>query len=251
MVNEGCVRPGTALLLVFFLVISTTPISAAGLSSRTEVIGTVSGAGNIQLRGVSVDHEGSLFAGDNLGTGTKSYARLIFKNGSKFELFSDTKCVVNQQNQGADVRVLAGNLGFAAGKAPVAIHVGSYEVMPQPGTTGGVAFLGGDFAGIRVISGGSVRVRNLRTQQTVQVGAGDVQIVDVRTEKMNVPLAQVASTVPVPIPANSQQNPTPAPTARPNEGINWAVWGPVIAGIGAGGAIIIYEATKGSSSPSK
>jgi len=251
MSNEGLVRSITALLLVFFLMIPAMPISAAESSSIAEVLGSVSGAGNLQLRGVAVDHEGTLFAGDDLRAGVKSHAKVILKNGSKVELFSDTRCVVSRVNQGIELNLLSGNLGFATSKAPVSIHLGPYEVLPQPGTTGGVQLFGGDFAGIRVISGGSVHVRNVRSGKTMQIAAGDVQFVNVRTEEMNVPLAQVAAAVPLPIPSTGQQNPPQNPQAPATRAVNWAVWGPIIAAIGAGTAIIVYEATKGEASPSR
>ena len=236
-------RIASALVLAIFLVISTTPISAADFASRNIALGSVSGAGNIQLRGLLVNQEGTLFPGDDVHAGAKSYAKLILANGNKIELFSDTKCVVDRSSQDIRVTLKGGNLGFAASKNPLAVSIAGYEVLPEAGATGGVAFLGGDFAGIRVMTG-SVVVRNTTNKKNVRVPAGDVQIINLKTAEMNVPLAQLASAAPTSLPS--------APPAPQGQAAGW--WTPlhIALVIGAIGATtgITYAAVH-ESSPSK
>ena len=95
--------------------------------------------------------EGTLFLGDTITTQRDSRGDLIIADGSKVELFNNTQCVVKDNNQHITVRLMAGNIGFTASRKPVAIVFSDFELLPEPGTTGGVAFLGTDFAGIRIL----------------------------------------------------------------------------------------------------
>jgi hypothetical protein len=95
---------------------------------------------------------------------------------------------------------------------------------------------------------GSARVRDLKTGKTIQVAAGEVKLVNLRTSEMNVPIAQLASLAPpTSLPAGL---PAPQGPAGTGGGVNWAVWGPVLAGIGAGAVTGIYFAVR-DSSPSR
>jgi len=218
-------------------------ISAADVSNRNAV-GSVRGLGDVQLRGVSVVGEGTLFLGDTITTGTKSRGDVILADGSKVELLDNTRCVVKDGNQRITVRLMAGNLGFAASRKPVAITFSNFEVFPEPGTTGGVAFLGADFAGIRVMTGSAV-VRNLITRKSLKVTSGSVQIVDLKTAEMDMPIAQVASAASPPLPSNP-----PRPQAAAGGGLTPLQWGLIGAGAGAVTVTAIYFAVR-EASPSK
>jgi hypothetical protein len=236
------IRASISVFLVVFLLLCSMPVSAAELSSHTETLGFVSGTGKIQVRGTLIDQEGTLFPGDDVRSGMKSYAKMILVNGSKVELFSDTRCLMSGTSRGIQLSLMEGNVGFSTLKSSVAILVGLYEVIPQPGTRGGVAFIAKDLAGIRVMNG-SVKVHNIKTGKTVQVAAGATQIVNIQTNEINVPLAQLASMAPPSLPS------APPPQGRSGGTTNWALWGPIIAGIGVGTVIIIHEATKDEASP--
>jgi ferric-dicitrate binding protein FerR (iron transport regulator) len=215
-------------------------ITAADFSSL-KAVGSVRGVGNVQLRGVSVAGEGTLFVGDTITTGTKSRGDLIIADGSKVELFNDTRCVVKDGKQQIIVRLLAGNLGFAAAREPIAIAFSDFEVFPEPGTTGGVAFLGTDFAGIRVMNGSAV-VRNLITGKSLKVAGGSVQIVSLKTAEMNKPIAQVASTASPALPSRA-----PMPQVAPGGGLTPTQWGLIGAGVGAVTVTAIYFAVRNPS----
>src|SRR4051812_13838276 len=113
MSTEGLFRTSVSLVLVLFLVVTAIPVSAADFSSRNVPLGSVSGVGEVQLRGFAVNHEGTLFAGDSVRSGAKSYAKVILGNGNKVELFSDTRCIIDSSNQQVRVNFTAGNMGFA------------------------------------------------------------------------------------------------------------------------------------------
>jgi ferric-dicitrate binding protein FerR (iron transport regulator) len=218
-------------------------ICAADISSH-KAVGSVRGVGDIQLRGVSVATEGTLFPGDTITTGTKSRGDLILANGSKVELFNNTQCVVKDSNQQITVKLMAGNLGFAASRKPVAITFSDFEVFPEPGTTGGLAFLGTDSVGIRVMTGSAV-VRNLITRGSFKISGGSGQIVNVKTAEMNMPIAQVASTASPRLPSNA-----PMPQVAAAGGLTPLQWGLIGAGVGAVTVTAIYFAVR-EASPSK
>src|SRR5689334_1361375 len=89
------VRRLTALTLLLSTLLITMPVSAAELAART-TLGSVSGSGSVTLRGVSVLQEGTIFDGDVLEVGMKSYARVILIAGHRFELGADTQISIHQ-----------------------------------------------------------------------------------------------------------------------------------------------------------
>ena len=93
-----------SLLLASVLFMSPTLISAADIPSRT-AIGSIRAVGNVQLRGISVAGEGTLFLGDTITTGKDSRGDLILGDGSKVEVFNNTQCVVKTDNQHTTVRL--------------------------------------------------------------------------------------------------------------------------------------------------
>ena len=240
---HGFLRRTLSLLLASVLFMSAALISAADFSSRT--VGSVQGFGNVKLRGVSLAGEGTLFPGDAITTGAGSRGDLVLADGSKVELFDNTQCVLKDGSPHITVRLMAGNLGFTASKKPLAIGFSDFEVLPEPGTTGGVAFLSRDFAGVRVMTGSAV-VRNLITGRSLKVSSGSVQIVDLKTTELKLPIAQVASTVAPPLPSGA-----PVPQAAPaGGGISPKTWAVIGAGVGAVTVTAIYFAVR-NASPSK
>src|SRR5215471_14040895 len=95
-----------ALLLASVLSMSPVLIFAADIPSRI-AIGSVQGVGNVELRGVSVAREGTLFPGDTISTRTNSLSHLMLANGSKVELFNNTQCTVKDGDQHITVRLMA------------------------------------------------------------------------------------------------------------------------------------------------
>ena len=226
-----------ALLLASVLTMSPVLIFAADIPSRI-AIGSVQGVGNVELRGMSVAREGTLFLGDTISTRTNSLSHLILANGSKVELFENTQCTVKDGNQHITVRLMAGNVGFAASSKPVAIAVSDFEILPEPTTTGGVAFLNKDFAGIRIMSGSAI-VRNVKTGKSRKLSGGSFLVVNLKTAELDMPIAQLASTASPSLPSSS----APMPQIRPAGGGS-TPWLLIGAGVGAAVVLVTYFATR-------
>lgn len=194
MLKSVLVRTWMSLVLSAMLLASTLPISAADFSTHT--LGSVSSVGDVALRGVPMGSEGTLFSGDRIRTGNKSYAKLALQNANSLELFTNTQAVVTDAKPRVTVGLLGGNIAFAASKEPVAITMEDYEILPAAGTTGGVSFVSGtDFGGIRVIKGG-VTIRNVKDNRSVTIGSDDVQVINLKTDEMNVPVGQLVRALP-------------------------------------------------------
>ena len=247
MSSERRARTIAVIVLVVSLVLSSTPISAADFSGRNAILGSLNATRPVQLRGIPVA-SGTLFPGDQISLDANSQADLVMTDGNKVQLFANTRSKVSRIDNTTQIIVTAGNIGFSASQKPLAVVVGAYEVLPQAGATGGVAFLGGDLVGIRIVRG-SVWVRNVTTKARVQVTAGQVHLVNLKTQQAVSPV-QLASMAPPSLPQTPRPGQT-QPAGQTSQGINWALWGPIIGGIGAGAAIGIYEATKSNPSPSK
>ncbi len=227
-------RNATSLFLI--LLLEVIPITLASADLSTGIVGTITGSGTLLLRGVGVRQVGTVFSGDNIQTGDKSQANLIFANGNRVQLASNTTFVTNRHIQIVQVSLISGEIAFSASKSPVTIVCGDYQIAPEPHSSGGVVIVNADFAALRVATG-SVTVRNIRDKSVVVLSSGSEHILNLRTGQQPGPLVQLASTMPTRIPAG-QQGKVGA------TGVNWALWGPVIAGGAAGTVIIVYEVTK-------
>jgi ferric-dicitrate binding protein FerR (iron transport regulator) len=228
------------------ILIFTAQIGASDFPKSRTVLGSIAGNGTIELRGVRISGESTVFTGDAVKTGNRSYAKLALADGNKVELFADTRASFSRGPEEVRAVLTAGNLGFGVSAKPFVIDVGGFEIVPSADASGGVAFLNEDYAGIRVRTG-SVVVRNVRTKERFTVAAGAVRIIDVKTEQANVPMAQLASagapTLPPPGRALPQQPPATHPT--PKE------WAAIIGGIGAGAGVALYFCCLRDSSPSR
>src|SRR6516164_4669120 len=111
------------LLLTTTLV--TMPVSAADFSSARPVIGSVSAVGSVELRGVGISQEGTLFAGDSIRANEKGYAKVLLGSGSKIELYPKTAVSVNRDAQGFKIAMTNGTIGITA-KSTLRIDVAPY-----------------------------------------------------------------------------------------------------------------------------
>jgi hypothetical protein len=259
MASGQSLRAICASALILSMVISTTSLSAAEVASSDKIVGSVRARGVVQLRGMPVKNEGTVFQGDEVRSQDKSQADVMLADGNKIELFANTGSKISRSNNVTHIDMSAGNMGFFASSKPFVVSVGAYEVLPQAQARGGVAFLSDDLVGFRAMSG-NLRVRNITTNTQVDVTAGKVYVVSLKKQQEINPV-QLASMAPPSLPTTlpqGQRPPDPAQqpagqTRPPDTSINWKLWGPVLAGIGAGSTVAILEATKcdSSASPSK
>jgi len=241
-VFRTCISVGMIAVLIF-----TAQISANDFPKSRTVLGSIAGNGTIELRGVSITGESTVFAGDAVKTGGRSYAKLALTDGNKVELFADTRASFSRGPEELRAVLTAGNLGFGVSAKPFVIDVGGFQIAPSADATGGVALLNDEYAGIRVRTG-SVVVRNVRTKERFTVAAGAVRIIDVKTERTDVPVAQLASSaLPPSLPAPGRALPQQPPTTHPTP----KEWAAIIGGIGAGAGVAIYFCCLRDSSPSR
>ena len=73
------VRMAVAMVVVLLF---STPI-AASASTSPSVLGSIAGNGIIEVRGVHVTGESTVFVGDAIQTGNRSYAKLALVDGNK------------------------------------------------------------------------------------------------------------------------------------------------------------------------
>src|SRR5438132_3106753 len=133
-------RRTVAVALVLTTAFVTMPVSAADFSTTKSVIGSVSAVGPVELRGVGISQEGTLFAGDSIRAGLKGYAKVLLGTGTKIELAEKTEVNVNRDAQGVKIAMNTGTIGFTA-PTPLRIDVLPFEVTATDGAAGNVAIM--------------------------------------------------------------------------------------------------------------
>src|SRR5215831_16975074 len=153
-------RKMVAVALTLTTVFITTPVSAVDFSTSKSVVGSVTAAGPVELRGIGISREGTLFAGDSIRSRQKGYAKILLASGSKMELGEQTDVNVNRDTNGIKIAMNAGTIGFTA-RTPLRIDILPFELAAAEDAAGNVAILGSKAAGVRAISG-KVTVRNMK-----------------------------------------------------------------------------------------
>src|SRR5436190_7791903 len=120
-------RRVVAVALVLTTTFVTMPLSAADFSIARPVIGSVSAVGPVDLRGVGISQEGTLFAGDSIRAREKGYAKVLMGTGSKIELAEKTDVKVSRDEQGVKIAMNTGTVGFTA-RTLLRIDVLPFEV---------------------------------------------------------------------------------------------------------------------------
>lgn len=228
------VRRIVAVALVFSTALITMPVSAADFTTARPVIGSVSAVGPVELRGVGISQEGTLFAGDRIRAGQKGYAKVLLGTGSKIELSERTDVNVSRDAEGVKIAMNTGTVGFTAG-SPLRIDVMPFEVIATDGSSGHVAVMNSGAAGVRALNG-KVTVRNLKTAQSFVLNAGQERLLATTTGVHAPSLAELASNVPGPVPAPVPQ----APAGRTTGGLamDTGAWLAVIGGAALAGVAV-------------
>jgi len=190
----------------------TMPVSGADFSSAKSVMGSVSAVGPVELRGVGISQEGTLFVGDRIRSGQNSYAKVLFASGSKIELSEKTDVTVNRDAEGVKIAMNTGTLGFTA-QTPLRIDLSPFELTASDDSAGNIAIIGSTAAGVRSISG-KVKVRNRKTSESFVLLKGQEMLLSLKDGVRASSLAEVASNAPVPLPSG-EPAPAPAPAPAP------------------------------------
>jgi hypothetical protein len=233
---SGEFRKIVAAALVISTTLITLPVSAADFTTPKSVIGSVSGVGPVELRGVGISQEGTLFAGDRIRAGQKGYAKVLLGTGSKIELAELTDVSINRDVQGVKIAMNTGTVGFTT-SAPLRIDVLPFEVTATDGAAGHVALMNSNSAGVRAVNG-KITVRNLKTSESFVLTKGQERLLSIRDGAHAPSLAEIASNVPGPIPA-----PVPAPQAPAGKtsgglAMDTGAWLAVIGGAAVAGVAI-------------
>src|SRR5438477_2285420 len=92
------------------------------LGARAAAFGSVTSVGSVQLRGVTVSNEGTLFSGDRLNVGAGSFASVLAGNGQKLSVGANSDVVVSREGDDTHITMVSGNLGFK-GNRKGSLHV--------------------------------------------------------------------------------------------------------------------------------
>jgi len=223
-----------AVALVLTTTFVTMPLTAADFSTVKPVLGSVSAVGSVDLRGVGISTEGTLFAGDSIRTHEKAYAKVLLGSDNKIEIAEKTDVSVNRDGQGVKIAMNAGIVGFTA-KSPLRIDVLPFEISATDDTAGNIAIMSSTTASVRTLNG-KVTVRNLKTSESFVVTKGQERLLGLKDGIHAPSIAELASNVPGPIPAPQ----TPAGrTAGKGLAMDTGAWLAVIAG-GAIAGIAIW-----------
>src|SRR5439155_4294063 len=139
------------LLLTTTLI--TMPLSGADFPNPARpVIGSVSAVGPVDLRGIRISEEGTLFAGDSIRAEVKGYAKVLLGDSGKIELAENTDINVNHDDRGVKIAMNAGTVGFTA-RTSLRIDALPFEVTATDGAAGNIAIMSSTTAGVRALNG--------------------------------------------------------------------------------------------------
>jgi len=237
MLNQRILYRTISVVLALLTAIATTPVSAAELA---EPMGSVSAGGTVELRGVRISREGTLFAGDVIRSHAGGYAKISLSVGHQIELGANTVVTFDEGLSVVQLAMASGSIAFtAAGISPLRIDIAPYELSMTDAGSGSVVLAGTETIGVRSTTG-SLSVKNTETQELFVLSPGQVRQLG-RTNGVVAPsLGDIASTIPGPIPtAPLPSAPVPAPQAG-SALLGGAAWGALVAAIGGGAAVAGY-----------
>jgi len=228
-----------AVALVLTTAFVTMPLSAADFAAARPVLGSVSAVGSVDLRGVGISQDGTLFSGDSIRSHEKGYAKILIGTGSKIELQEKTDVSINRDARGIQIAMNSGLVGFTA-RTPLRIDVAPFEVSASDDASGNVSIMSTTTAGVRAING-KVTVRNLKTSESFVLTKGQEQLLGLKDGVHGPSLGELATNVPSPVPA-----PTPAPAPQTPAGktsggglaMDTGAWLAVIGGAAVAGIAI-------------
>ena len=235
--KHSIVRGTVSIYLILAITFLTVPLSATDLQVASRMIGSVGAVGPVDLRGVAITGDGTLFSGDRIHVYEKGYAKVLAGAGSKVEVFESSD--VNFQQDGKEIRIAmnGGMVGFTA-NTPVRVTMGSFEIIGKDSASATVAMTSSTSAGVRAVSG-DVTVRNVKTAESYKVTKGQTRLLLLKDSVSTPSIGDMASAVPGPVPAPAiPPSSTPAPPARRGLSMDTGGWLALIGAV-AGGSIAI------------
>ena len=232
MLRHANVERLVASVLVVVMVGFTIPVSAAELGAK-DVLGSVRAFGSVELRGVAISQEGTVFAGDRIRAHGGAYAKVFLTGGQSFELRGNADLTVIDDGAMAQLAMASGTVTFAAAdRAPLRVDITPYQLMTETGS-GLVSVIDGQTVGVRVQSG-SLQVKNTETQESFVLTEGQEKLLGRSNGVIADPISVIASNLPAPLPTNpSVPRPSPAPQAG---SLSSAAWAAIVAAVAGGAA---------------
>jgi ferric-dicitrate binding protein FerR (iron transport regulator) len=222
-------RSVVSLVLVGLLAGASFP----AFGQQNPVAGSVSAVGAVQLRGVPISSEGTLFNGDRIETSGDAYVKVQFTDGSQLELGDDTDVRVDVGESTLQVAMNRGRVAFSS-LQPVSVSVESFRIEGTGGAAAEVAFLAPNRLSVTALTE-SLTVTQVAAQETEPVEEGQQVIIDLDAE-VGAPDAQPP-----------EQTGGPAGSGDGSS----ATWILVGAGAGGGAGAAIFLAKRGRDSASQ
>ncbi len=221
-----------ASTLVAVMVMFTMPVSAAEFGAR-DILGSVTAFGPVELRGVAISQEGTLFAGDRILAHGDAYAKVSLTGGQSFELRENTELTVSDDGAVAQLAMVSGTVTFsAADRAPLRVDISPYQLTTKSGS-GLVSVMSEQTIGVQVRSG-SVQISNTETRESFVLTEGQEKLLGRSNGVIADPISVIASNLPAPLPTNpSVPRPAPAPQAG---SLSSAAWAAIVAAVAGGAA---------------
>ena len=237
MSNHSTAYRSVALTLILLTTLATTPVSAAELAAPADgVLGSVRAGGAVQLRGIRVAGEGTMFAGDTLRSQADGYAALNFTAGQQIELGANTQVTVDADESVVQLAMAFGHMAFASDVgSPLSIAIAPLEFYLDADASGNVAIVGDQTVGVRVTQG-SVLVRNTESKKSFVLTQGQEKLIGRYNGIVADPIAVIASSMPTSIPTSLPAAP------QQGSGMSNAAWAAIVALVAGGAAVGVYFA---------
>jgi len=227
-----------ACVLVALMVTFTVPVSAAELGDGAAPVGSIRAVGHVELRGIAISWEGTVFDGDRISSSAASNGTVAFVSGDKFDLAANTDVVVRQDGDVIQLAINAGSIAFSSVSESLRISLAPYEFQPGPTATGVISLVGPESVGV-VSTKGSMMVRNTSTGQAFLLTEGQERRMGRSNGVVADPISVIAANFPgralPPIPSS----PPPVPQAS---NLSSAAWAAIVAAVAGGAAVATWAA---------
>jgi hypothetical protein len=234
--KHSIVRETLSIVLMLAITFVTVPLLAKDLPTASRMIGSVGAVGQVDLRGVTISGDGTLFSGDRIQVHKKGYAKVLVGAGSKVELFENSDVNIQQDSKEIKIAMNGGMVGFTA-NTPVRVNLASFEVTGKDNASANVAITSPTTAGVRAVSG-DVTVRSLKTSESYRLTKGQTRLLSLKDGLSTTSIGEMASAAPGAVPAPaipSAKTPKPAKRGLSLDTGGWLA----LVGAVAGGAVAI------------
>lgn len=136
-------RARVGMALAILACVGTAGAFAQQRTSGDWIVGSLSSAGSVSLRGVRVADEATVFSGDRIQTSGDSWVTISLADGSRLELAGNTDVEVGRESSGVRVEMSRGQIAVTSPRQdmPLRVDVESFEIVAPGGAAAEIAFL--------------------------------------------------------------------------------------------------------------